>query len=75
MTYPFFVAMCILLLLNGLFEWKRRRKTPIRELRAFFVLSALGWIVVLYMAIFYKGPTPRDLIDFIFMPVYLWLNG
>ncbi|MCM3339189.1 hypothetical protein M3650_11190 [Paenibacillus sp. MER TA 81-3] len=75
MTHPFFAAMCVLLLLNGLFEWTRRRKTPIRELRAFFILSALGWVVVLYMGIFYKGPTPRDLIDFFFMPVYLWLNG
>lgn len=75
MGMMFFSGISVIILLMMAFEWLRRKHTGKREQKAFLALTAFVWLCGLLISFISKQDLPRRLIDWIYLPIVLWMKG
>ncbi|EHQ61251.1 hypothetical protein ACE3MS_10835 [Paenibacillus dendritiformis] len=75
MGMKFFTGISLIILLMLAFEWLRRKHTGKREQKAFLALTAFAWGCGLTISFISKQNLPRQVIDWIYLPILLWMKG
>ncbi|BFH66311.1 MAG: hypothetical protein E6230_01820 [Paenibacillus dendritiformis] len=75
MGMMFFSGISLIILLMLAFEWLRRKNTGKREKKAFLALTALAWGCGLTISLISHQNLPRQVIDWIYLPILLWMKG